>query len=357
MKYDHSKMIQYVSNMGLRGNNISLMKGKVGLSIFLYHSAKRSNTTECEKFADNLLDQIFEILNASASSDFENGLAGIGWGIEYLVQRGFATGDTDEILEEIDSKVYKILNGSGLSSLELTNGLTGYLFYLIARQKKPTNSKSMAQWINRELLILVINKLDVSVPTHFSSITKEMHFDLFWRFPVLFFGLGEAFDLNIYNEKIRCMVTQWIMNLEAYLPSMHINRLYMATVLTLINARIPDSRLEKQIQILLFATDFDIIKTEIDPQALNIRYGWPGVAWLLFQASRIIPENCPNYQLINPTRKEIIRRYEGSLQKAFGIDDTNPERLGISEGLAGIGLMDLLWPEVLEENENCNNAE
>jgi hypothetical protein len=173
----------------------------------------------------------------------------------------------------------------------------------------------------------------------------------------MIYGLDEAFDLNIYSEKIRCMVIQWIMNLEAYLPSMHINRLYMATVLTLINSRIPDKRLEKQIQILLFATDFDTLKTEVEPQALNIRFGWPGVVWLLFQASRIIPVNYPNYQLINSTRDEITKKYKGTLERAFKTDEANPRQFGISEGFAGIGLMDLLWPEILEENINCNNAQ
>lgn len=330
----------------------AFLHGNTGLCFFFYHLAQRTNEPEYEALADNLLDKTFNSLNTSALPDFENGLAGIGWGVEYLVQNGFAEGDTDEILEEVDNRVFKLLNETTMNSFDLTNGLTGYLFYLIARLKKPTNPKSTAQWINRELLFLVINKLDEIVTTQFPSITKEMYFDLFWRFPVLFYGLSEAFDLNIYSEKIRCMVNQWVMNLEAYVPSMHINRLYMATVLWLINAKVPNKRIEKQIQILLFATDFDILKTEVDPQALNIRFGWPGVVWLLFQASRIIPANYPNYRLIDVTRKEITQKYKVSLGKDFATNEANPRQFGISEGLAGIGLMDLVWPEILGENEN-----
>lgn len=173
----------------------------------------------------------------------------------------------------------------------------------------------------------------------------------------MFYSLVEAFDLNIYNEKIRCMVNQWIMYLEAYLPSLHINRLYMATVLTLINSCLPNKRIEKQIQILLFATDFDVLKTEFDPQVLNIRFGWPGIVWLLYKASRIIPASYPNHRLINVTRKEITKKYKGTLERAFTTSEANPKQFGISEGLVGIGLMDLLWPEILGENESCNNAD
>ncbi len=348
---------QIIKQSRLNGENYAFLHGNAGLCFFFYHLARSTNNPEYEELADNLLDKTFDNLNTAALSDFENGLAGIGWAVEYLVQNGFAEGDMDEILEEVDNKVFKLLNESNLNSFELTNGLTGYLFYLINRLKRPINPSSMAQWINRELLILVINKLDEVVTSQFSSITKEMYFDLFWRFPVMFYGLVEAFDLNIYSEKIRCMINQWVMNLEAYLPSMHINRLYMATVLTLINERLPNRRLKKQIQILLFATDFDVLKTEVDAQALNIRFGWPGVVWLLYKASQIIPVSYPNYQLINVTRNEITKKYKGTLERAFTTSEANPKQFGISEGLAGIGLMDLLWPEILDDDENCNNAD
>ncbi|WP_320167760.1 lanthionine synthetase LanC family protein [Mangrovibacterium marinum] len=351
MKYKYLKIIDSLYQ-DLNYSNNSLMHGNAGLCFFLYHLARSANNPEYEELADNLLGKTFDNLSTAVLPDFENGLAGIGWVVEHLVQNGFAEGNTDEILEEVDNKVFKLLNETNLTSFELTSGLSGYLFYLIARLKKPANPKSMAQWINRELLILVINKLDEIVTTQFPSITKEMYFDLFWRFPVLFYGLAEAFDLNIYSEKIRCMVNQWVMSLEAYLPSMHINRLYMATVLTLIKYRVPNKRIEKQIQILLFATDFDTLKTEVDSQALNIRFGWPGVVWLLYQASRIIPANYPNYRLIDLTRKEIIQKYKVSLEKDFTTVEANSKQFGISEGLAGIGLMELLWPEILEGNEN-----
>lgn len=341
-----SQIAQLLQQNGLAGTNHGLLYGNTGLCLYFYHLARKTSNAEYEQLADDLLDKVFANLSTSAFTDFENGLAGIGWGIEYLVQNGFAEGDTDEILEEVDNKVYKTLNEENITSFELGNGLTGYLFYLIARLKKPTTPHSMAQRINRELLIMTINKLDEMVTTQFASITKEMFFDLFWRFPVMLYGLVQAFDLNIYSEKIRCMIKQWIMNIEAYLPSMHINKLCMATALMEVNSRIPNKRLEKQIQILLFATDFSIIKTELDPDAVNIRFGWSGMVWLLQQASEIIPATYPNYKEIESCRLEIITKHKPGLEN-IQVNSSNPKQLGLSEGIAGIGLMELLWQEIL----------
>jgi lantibiotic modifying enzyme len=344
-----SKTALYIQQFGLAGSNYGLFHGNTGLSIFFYHHAKSTNNPEYELIADDLLDKVFANINTSASVDFENGLAGIGWGIEYLVQNGFAEGDTDEILEEVDNKVFKALNEDNQTSFELTNGLTGYLFYLISRLKKPMNPNSMAQRINRELLIMTINKLDELVTTQFVTITKEMVFDLFWRFPAMFYGLIQAFELNIYNEKIRCMINQWIMNLEVYIPSMHINRLYLATVLYQVNAIMPNKRLETHIQILLFATDFEILITEVDPVAINIRYGWPGVVWLLRQATLILSETYPNHSLIGMVCMEITHKFKPTLNHLQVSAVSNSKQFGLSEGLAGIGYMDLMQPMLFIE--------
>jgi len=336
------QIAQFLQQNGLTGTNHGLMHGNTGLCLFFYHLARHTNSPEYEQLADDLLDKVFSNLSTSTSTDFENGLTGIGWGMEYLVQNGFAEGDTDEILEDVDNKVFRTLNEENLTSFELGNGLTGYLFYLVSRLKKPVNTNSMARRINRELLILTINKIDEVVTTQFSSITKEMSFDLFWRFPVMIFGLVQAFDLGIYNEKIKNMINQWTINVEAYFPSMHINRIYLAMVLSMVNSRLPNKRLEKQIQILLFATDFEALKTEVDPGAFNIRYGWVGVVWLLQQASSLIPLTCPNHQLISSTCNDIRTKYITALKNIPAKNNAASRQMGLSEGMAGVGLFEIL---------------
>lgn len=346
------QIAKLIQQNGLTGTNHGLMHGNAGLCIFFYRLARQTNNPDYEKVADDLLEKVFANLSTSAPADFENGLAGIGWGIEYLVQNNFAEGNTDEILEEVDNKVFRALNEDNLTSFELGNGLTGYLFYLVNRLKHKKAPFSISQRINRELLILTINKIDELVTAQFTSINKEMHFDLFWRFPVMLSGLTEAFKLNIYNGKISSMIRQWLPYFEAYIPSLHINRLFLAIALRQIGYQVPDKRLEKQAQILLFATDFEVLKTEADPNVLNIRYGWPGVAGLLNIASKEIPADWPNHGLIVQTCIEITERHQ-IRHEILKPDNTNgsPVQPGLTLGLAGIGLMELLWPGILPGNK------
>ena len=343
------QIAQLIQENGTAVTNQGLFNGNVGRCIFFYHLAKDTNNLEYERIADDLLNQVFENISASAYLDFEDGLTGIGWGIEYLLQNKFAEGETDEILKEIDDRVFKSLNEENPISFELTNGLTGHLFYLISRLKKPFNPNSMSQRINRELIILTINKLDVMVTAQFSSIIKEQYFDLFWRFPVMFYGLVQAFELNIYNEKIRCMINQWLMYLEAYIPSIHINRLYLAMTLSQVIAVLPNKRLEKQIQILLYAIDFEILKSEVDQNAFNIRYGWPGFVWIMRKALLILPVTYPNYKLIHSVFLEIMLKYKSTLDNIPENFVTKLSKLGLSEGLSGIGMMEILERGILLE--------
>ena len=208
----------------------------------------------------------------------------------------------------------------------------------------------MTYRINKELLIYTINKIDELVTNQFPNIVKEQYFDLFWRFPVMLWVLTESYCLNIYNRKIEQMIKQWDMYFEAYIPSLHINRLYMALVLSRLNKIFQYQRLERQIQILLFTTNFDEMATEFDPNHNGIRHGWPGALWLLHQASKMIPPDYPNYSVMIQTYKKLKTKINELNDKPL-LDYTLPMSLqdkGISSGIAGIGLMNLLWPEIFD---------
>ena len=335
----------------LKGYGPGLFHGCTGISLFYYHLAKLTGNFGYHEIADDLVDRIFSDLNLMAPPDFEKGLAGIGWGIEYLVQNNFAEGNTDEILEDVDNKIFKLLNEETLNSFELTNGLTGYLFYLISRLKNRTPDDSMAKQINRELMILIINKLYDLVTPQFPFIVKDFFFDLFWRFPVVLFALVEAFKLNIYNQKIICMIEQWLPNFEAYIPSLQINRLYMATILKQIHSQIPEDRLEKQIKLLLFSTDFKAIKSEIDPDLKSVRIGLPGFMIVFNQAVRSFPPAFPYYSDLLETYK-VLKKDFTNLFESLRMEDFKSKQTmyGLSEGIAGLGLLNILLPELTVED-------
>lgn len=83
----------------------SLLKGKMGLILFFYEYGRFAGNTMYSDVADIMLDDIIE----SLSSNENEALAGIGWGIQYLINNKFVEGDPDEVLSEIDDRMMQII--------------------------------------------------------------------------------------------------------------------------------------------------------------------------------------------------------------------------------------------------------
>ena len=84
--------------------NIGLLDGKMGIALVLFHYARVYKSREFRFVAEYLLDQVIFSLTSRTSIGFADGLTGIGWGIEYLIQNGYMKGDSADICEVIDCK-------------------------------------------------------------------------------------------------------------------------------------------------------------------------------------------------------------------------------------------------------------
>lgn len=113
-------------------DNLGLFHGKMGIAIFFYHYSRYTNNPIYEDFAGELLDEIYEDIHRGISFDFENGLCGIGWGIEYLLQNKYIEGDSDEILEDIDRKIMEY-DPRRITDTTFRSGFAGLSCYIRTR--------------------------------------------------------------------------------------------------------------------------------------------------------------------------------------------------------------------------------
>lgn len=110
-----------------------LYNGKMGAAICLFECYKISGNEIYEICARELISQLFELIPSRMPFDFENGLTGIGWGIEYLAQYGFIGNEKNLILDEIDKRLFvAILKSRTLMS---NSGIYGAGIYFIQRIK------------------------------------------------------------------------------------------------------------------------------------------------------------------------------------------------------------------------------
>ena len=118
-----------VDSIGM--NDIGLFDGKMGIVISLI-TYSRSNKLKCvEEMADFLMAQLLDSMTDISPFSFSNGLTGIGWGIEYLIQKGYMPGCGADICSEIDKKLMSC-DIRRVDDFSLEHGLYGWLHYIVA---------------------------------------------------------------------------------------------------------------------------------------------------------------------------------------------------------------------------------
>jgi hypothetical protein len=148
-----------------------------------------------EDYAVEIIEQIQAEIHRKSPADYENGLAGIGVGIEYLAQNGFLDINTDEILEDFNDRINRDIVYEPQENNSLANGLTGLGQYVLYRIIRPSpSSNEIELLVNRELMIHVVNIMENS----------EFEEDKDWT-DVLSF-LSRLHRLNLCNPKIERVV-------------------------------------------------------------------------------------------------------------------------------------------------------
>lgn len=111
-------------------NAIGLLDGKMGIALVLAHYARCSRKKKIEHAADFLVENVMNQLTTTVSIDFANGLSGIGWGIEYLIQNNYMKGCGADILQDLDERIMQV-DVTRIKDWSLEKGLLGILHYVL----------------------------------------------------------------------------------------------------------------------------------------------------------------------------------------------------------------------------------
>ena len=129
--------LKYISGILMQhdvaGLNPGLLHGKMGLVVFFVHYARYTGDPLFENHAMALMDNIQEQILRQNDMTYASGLAGIGTGIEYLVQNNFLEADTNEVLEDFDQYIFEATVFGDHTDVSLFTGLTGLGRYSLFR--------------------------------------------------------------------------------------------------------------------------------------------------------------------------------------------------------------------------------
>ncbi|EGJ99604.1 MULTISPECIES: lanthionine synthetase LanC family protein [Dysgonomonas] len=124
--------------------NPGLLNGRMGIVLYLYQYARYAGRKYYCDFADDLLDKVLDSVNHS-SPDFESGISGIGWGVNYLIKNKYVEGDVNDVLFDIDKRVFYQL------SCDPSASLLGQGIYLLERLPDNESNEEFDKYINQLL--------------------------------------------------------------------------------------------------------------------------------------------------------------------------------------------------------------
>lgn len=113
-------------------SDLGLFYGKMGIALCFFEYGRYTDSCVYTDFGEELLDDVLERIDMHLSFCFDSGLSGIAWGMEYLLQNCFLTGNVNDVFEEIDNKIMQT-NLLRMDDYGLDTGLEGLYYYISAR--------------------------------------------------------------------------------------------------------------------------------------------------------------------------------------------------------------------------------
>jgi hypothetical protein len=305
-------------------DNPGLLNGKMGISIFFYHYERYSNNEAHTKYADALIDDVYDNLHTQTSVDFANGLTGIGWGIEYLVKNKFVKADTDEILEEMDQILYNL-------PIDIWNNddLFGIGHYSLSRFSEHENYDNNMNMLKKkqQLLFLIDECKNLLIYKRFLDYNISV-LNLSTLNSIIYFII-EIYKLGLFHSNIDKLFHY----ISSYIEfSLHQENDW--------NEKVSLSKLVNQIRFNITNPDlqrkFSTFATKIAleyPDSLQFAGSFAKSAWHQLVYA---PYNTSNEYWYNPVEKilSIIDNKEDVNQR---LDKLYKNDIGLT-GLAGIGL-------------------
>ena len=327
---------------------LGLLNGKLGLTIYFYQLAKKNENQKLQELADNLVTEIFEKSSESTlGADFENGLAGISFGITYLVNNDFVDADLNETLSELDDRIYRFLDDQkNKIPANLRNGILGYLIYSLDRLQSSIESGDNSNiYIFKNLTASLINQLGQLIEEEKIQDREPQLFNIYWDLPLTLMVLARAKKLKANDSKVDRIIDYLMPNIVSLVHRLQSNRIYHLLGIETFLTDNEYSELRKYADFLFREINLEkVLNTEFKNLNISVNDGLSGLCLI----SNRLNEIKGNKELLISDQKIFKKALElenGGRNEFF---EKFKESIGFASGLTG-----LAWAiyDIMEINE------
>ena len=265
---------------------LGLARGRMGICIYFFESGRLRNNKNHTKIAEEMLDGILNDINQQLPLGLEDGLAGIGYGIRYLIQNKYVKGDVNKILSDIDNEIIKKISYPDFFERPDAIELIGLLYYFSVRASDINKNDKETLYIYQEITINLINQI---YPIVTNTIGNEpLSFKINYHLPVFLYLLSQIYTLDFYNYRITKIIDEMTPRVLSQIPYVHANRLFLLWGMNSINNFINSREWADHINLLKSRIDMNkILWEEMRNQNVYFEDGITSILMIL-QSSGII---------------------------------------------------------------------
>ena len=310
---------------------IGLADGRMGLCIYFFYISRVCKSEEYKQKAESLIDEILEQAANTKMYDIKNGLAGIGLGVDYLVENKYVEGDINDILEDVDNILFKqIANLEKKENNDISLQLQ-LLYYFVVRLKKQSKN-SENEYLFREAIIDAINFISEKIYLLFQE--ESLSFNMENTSIQSLFVLSHCGEL--YKDKITRILKEISFCTLSKVPVLHSNRLYLLYAMDKVNKKIETKGWSEHIKLLARETDIEYI---IEKELADELYFSNGLSAIYFLLSGL--DDYFSSDQIFKYKRQIINKIENSpiWNALLNNEDYLKRKSGLFSGYAGISLL------------------
>lgn len=266
---------------------VGLARGRMGICIYFFESGRHRDNANHTRIAEGMLNEIMNDISASLSCGFDNGLAGIGHGIKYVVRHGYVEGKVNEILSDLDNEIIKKISYPEFFETTGPSELMGLLYYFSGRISDLDSKDEETLYIYKDIIIDLVNRTYSLVA---NAICQEpLSFTVDYHLPVFLYILSRVLALKFYDYRIIKILDEMTPRLLSVFPYVHANRLFLLWGMEAVNRQIRSEEWESHIGLLKSQTDMNkILQEEMRNQHVYFEDGITSIL-LMAGTSGIMP--------------------------------------------------------------------
>lgn len=260
---------------------IGLFDGKMGLCIYYFHKAQLHDNPQYRAYAEKLLNDIYVSTSEITAIDFNTGILGIAWGIQYLAEKKFVTGNIDNSLREVDDLLFRNIHKDWLEDEKRKRKDLLWLLFYYSDRLRTIKNKTEKILVQRTV-IQIINHIE----DNFSDTPWEepLHFDLEgYELPLYLLLLSKFYSLEFYNYKIIKIWEGLSHSVLSSTPVRHGNRFVLLSAIQEALKYVSQPQWEEHAEFLKMNIDHKrIINQEFLNKNITLRRGLSGYCLLFF---------------------------------------------------------------------------